>query len=732
MDKILVQTDNTLGKNFVPQDFLSEGKDEYYYRNQDTYWPSNHWRPLTKDEIDLLIKNGNQAANWNSVLVAHEFDCNQLKNNMFYGLVRIGRIKNEILHHQGLKLPAGITNSLIISCDIGDDPALHNVHYLAHYIIGDRCLLFNIDEMLVTNSAKFGNGIIKQGESETDLIWVDLINEAGGRGILPFDGITTADAYLWAKYRDDKNLQENLKNITQSRYDNHRGYYGKIGHKGVIKNTRSIIDVKTGESLFIHGAHKLQNMTINSSMEEPSRIGEGVEAENGIIGYGSQILSGTKVERIIMGNHATIKYGARVFDTYLGDNSTIACCEVLNNLLFPAHEQHHNNSFLIASLIMGQSNLAAGATIGSNHNSRANDNEIQAGRGFWPGLCSSVKHYSRFASFVLLAKADYPYELDVSLPFSLINNNVSKDQLEVMPAYWWLYNMYALARNTWKFQNRDQRIKISQHIEYDYLAPDTVEEIINACRLLEIWTAKARLRHQGTLPTNPDEVELEKLGAELLSNNEAIVNKLDITSENIEKSRRKVVLIKTFRAYHAYTDMLYLYAIKNLINYLKTNPKADLKSMNNSLECERKSRWVNLGGQIVPAGDVDQLRTDIGNGRLKSWDEIHKRYDELWIKYPLEKQKHAYAVLCYLLRTNSISKGQWNSVLDRAVTIEEFINKQVYITRKKDYDSPFSQITFRNPEEMAAVNGSPEENSFVKQIQQDTEAFKKSVSKVRI
>ena len=61
MDKILVQTDNTLGKNFVPQDFLSEGKDEYYYRNQDTYWPSNHWRSLTKDEIDLLIKNGNQA-----------------------------------------------------------------------------------------------------------------------------------------------------------------------------------------------------------------------------------------------------------------------------------------------------------------------------------------------------------------------------------------------------------------------------------------------------------------------------------------------------------------------------------------------------------------------------------------------------------------------------------------------------------------------------------------------
>jgi hypothetical protein len=104
---------------------------------------------------------------------------------------------------------------------------------------------------------------------------------------------------------------------------------------------------------------------------------------------------------------------------------------------------------------MGQSNIAAGATIGSNHNSRANDSEIIAGRGFWPGLCISLKHSSRFASFTLIAKADYPAELDIPLPFSLVSNNISKDQIEVMPAFWWMYNMYALARNSKKFLLRD-------------------------------------------------------------------------------------------------------------------------------------------------------------------------------------------------------------------------------------------------------------------------------------
>ncbi len=58
--------------------------------------------------------------------------------------------------------------------------------------------------------------------------------------------------------------------------------------------------------------------------------------------------------------------------------------------------------------------------------------------------------------------------------------------------------MYALARNTWKFQNRDKRKNKIQNIEFDSLAPDTIEEIFHARQLLEIWTAKAKLRQQGS------------------------------------------------------------------------------------------------------------------------------------------------------------------------------------------------------------------------------------------
>ena len=83
---------------------------------------------------------------------------------------------------------------------------------------------------------------------------------------------------------------------------------------------------------------------------------------------------------------------------------------------------------------MGQSNIAAGATIGSNHNSRAADGEIQAGRGFWPGLCVSLKHNSKFASFTIIAKGDFPAELNIPIPFSLVSNDIANDQLVIMPA----------------------------------------------------------------------------------------------------------------------------------------------------------------------------------------------------------------------------------------------------------------------------------------------------------
>jgi len=724
MSEVKVLGAEKFGREFIPREYLPEGKDEYYLRNEQVGRPAGYWRRLRAHEIEALVKNGNTCDDWDSIYVGDVFDPHLIMNSEFHGLVRLGRLEEVILEHHELQTPAGITNSRIISCDVGDNAAIHNVRYLAHYLIGSQVILLNIDEMHTTNHAKFGNGIVKEGESEEVRVWIDLINETGGRAVLPFEGMIAADAYLWAKYREDGAFQGKLREITQRQFDARRGFYGTVGDGCVIKNSRIIKDVKIGASCYIKGANKLKNLTILSSAEEPTQIGEGVELVNGIVGLNCHVFYGCKAVRFVLGNNSNLKYGARLVHSFLGDNSTVSCCELLNNLIFPSHEQHHNNSFLIASLVLGQSNLAAGATVGSNHNSRANDGEVQAGRGFWPGLCTTVKHYCRFASFVLLAKGDYPAELDIPLPFSLLSNDTARDRLLVMPGFWWLHNMYALARNSWKFQARDKRKTKTQHIEADSLAPDTVEEMFAAQRLLEIWTGKAQLRQRGEEASRLGEEELRSLGRKLLLAGPDQTAGLEVLGEDMEDSDRPVVLLKVRSGYRAYGQMLHYYAVKNVLGYWKAEGGATLAAMSGALAGPREREWVNLGGQLAPAAEVERLRGEVKSGKLARWADIHQAYDRLWEAYPRQKQRHAWATLCELLGVAGLTGAAWNAALDEAIAIQEYIRDQVYLTRKKDYEDPFRQTTFRNAEEMRAVVGTAEDNSFVKQVRQETEAFR--------
>ena len=718
-------------RKFVPAEFLPEGTDGFYLRNEQVSRPADSWRQLRADEIEVLVKNANTAGDWDTILVTDPFFPHLIKNCEFTGLVRIGRLEEAILSHHDLDVPAGLTNSRIIDCDIGDNVAVHHVRYLAHYIIEDTCMLLNIDEMQCTNHAKFGNGIIKDGEDEDVRIWLDLVNETSTRCVIPFDGMTPGDAYLWARYRDDEALMDRLKEITQKQFDARRGFYGTVADGCVIKNCRTIKDVKVGPSAYIKGANKLKNITINSSSDEPAQIGEGVELVNGIIGYGCHIFYGCKAVRFVLGNNSNLKYGARLIHSYLGDNSTVSCCEILNNLVFPAHEQHHNNSFLASSLILGQSNLAAGVTIGSNHNSRANDGEIQAGRGFWPGLCTTLKHFCRFASFCLLVKGDYPAEMDIPLPFALVANDEASDRLVLMPAFWWLYNMYALARNSWKFHTRDKRIVKVQNIEFDALAPDTVEEIFAALGLLETWTAKAHLAATDESIEDKTEDQLRTLGRELLTGDANATAGLEIIGENIERGGRKAVIVKARQAHQAYRQMLHYYAVKNLLTYIQANGDATLATMRKELAGPRETNWVNVGGQLMPSGDLERIKADVKSGELDNWDAVHAAYDVLWEAYPTVKQRHAHATLLAVLGIKALTDEAWESALDTGLAIQELVADRVYSSRKKDYVNPFRQTTFLSDAEMLAVIGTAEDNSFVKQIRGETAEMADLVAEVK-
>ncbi|MEP6617192.1 MAG: DUF4954 family protein [Ginsengibacter sp.] len=691
---------NNLGYDFIAKKYLPAGKDEYYLRDLQN---DNRiaYRKLTSSEKEILIGNSNSSDDWSKIFVSKAFDPALVKNTKFFGLVRIGKLEPYYLEFHNLRMPVGIYNSTIISSDLGNNICIDNAHYLSHYIIGNEVMIANVNELATTDYAKFGNGIIKEGETEKTRVWMELCNENGGRRVIPFNRMLPADAYMWSKYRDDKQLLKKFVAFTEKEFDNRRGYYGTVGDRTVIKDVDIIKDVIIGTDAYIKGANKLKNLTINSDKERTSQIGEGCELVNGIVGFGCRIFYGVKAVRFVMASHSQLKYGARLINSYLGNNSTISCCEVLNSLIFPSHEQHHNNSFLCASTIMGQSNIAAGATIGSNHNSRSADGEVVAGRGFWPGLCVSLKHNSKFAAFTILAKADYPHEMNIQIPFSLVNNDVSNNRLVIMPGYWFMYNMYALSRNAWKYQDRDKRTEKIQTIEYDYLAPDTINEMIDAIHLLSALV--------------PDK-------------------KGNYFVNGFENNSRPVQVIKVEEAIQLFKELVIFYGACELVNCIMKNKMFSFVELKKYIPTIiQRAEWKNIGGQLMKKEDVDSLKQQIRSGEVVGWQEVHDQYKKFGDEYPHEKLVHAYTALLEMLNITSkqFTHEVFSTVLDAAITTKQWMSKGIYESRAKDYTNPFRKMVFDTKEEMNQVIGKLEDNSFIQQQLAEADEFKKQVKSIR-
>jgi hypothetical protein len=731
MNEIKKSPINSLGYAFIDSRYLPKGKDEYYLRNVQNR-SGIDYRRLTAYEIEVLVRNRNTSSNWNDILVSDAFTPELVQNCKFFGLVRIGRLDPYYLEFHNLRRPVGLYNSTIISCDFGDNVCIDNTNYLSHYIVGNEVMIVNTNEMATTDYAKFGNGVLKEGESESIRIWLEVCNENGGRSIIPFNGMLPGDAWLWSRFRDDKVLQEKFAAFTSAAFDNKRGYYGKVGDRTVIKNCKIIKDVWIGTDAYLKGANKIKNVTINSSGAAMSQIGEGCELVNGIVGFGCRVFYGVKAVRFIMASHSQLKYGARLINSYLGNNSTISCCEVLNSLIFPAHEQHHNNSFLCAALVMGQSNMAAGATIGSNHNSRSPDGEIVAGRGFWPGLCVSLKHNSRFASFILLAKGDYPAELDIPIPFSLVSNDVSMDELVIMPAYWFLHNMYALARNSWKYVDRDKRIDKIQLLEYEYLAPDTVGEIVHALELPERFTGMALVRETGK-PGKYTDAELREMGASLLEHSPGQAEGLEILAEGLENTDRKVRLVKVPQAWAIFKELIAHYSADLVMRFIEERNIGSYNDLLASLPANQVLHsWMNVGGQLIRESEVEKFIGQIHHGKVRNWEQVHHWYGHQAEHYVFDKLAHALAAL---KAVNGISLRKdgpevLGHLLRRSVATREELTKEIYDSRAKDYSNPFRKMVYSGAEEMNAVVGRLQDNGFIKQEKEALRKYRLAVEEI--
>lgn len=682
----------------------------------DSYY-ENH-RKITESEKEQLKRNGNRFSDgaddcfW---VDRESFIPDLIRNCEFRGTVILGRTEAARLHYHDLELDIGLYSSYLENCRIGNNCVVRNVRYLSNYSIGDRVILFNIEEMSCTPHSKFGNGILKQGEPESDRIWIDVRNENGGRAVLPFEGMLTGDAWLWSRFRDDKELLNRFFEMTERGNDRQQNVFGIVEEKTVIKNTRLIKDAKIKSGAYIKGALKLKNITVCSSPEEPSQIGEGVEMVNGIMGAGSKVFYQAVAVRFVLGRNCQLKYGARLLHSVLGDNSTVSCCELLNNLIFPFHEQHHNTSFLIAAEVMGQSNLAAGVTAGSNHNSRSPDGELTAGRGFWPGLSASFTHNSRFASFCLASRGTYRQQLDIVYPFSLIS--IVNNDLKIVPAFWFSSNMYAIARNRSKFQARDRRVVKKPYIETDPIAPDTVTEMMNAVRRLIRLTEEQKPEYEG------------KAEARLLDASAA-----PFTLRDSEAQKRfGAEIVNPGRACREYRRQLLLFAVRTITERLESENRVLSPSLCAQWETlPLPSGWENVGGQLIPTESVEELRAAVREGKIAGWEEVHSFYEKCGETYGDEKLALAMDVVRFLYRKplSTFTAGETVRLGEEARNAAEDVYRAAAGSRRKDYSDRYRRMVYRNEAEQEAVLKTFEEDSFLRQFRGETDRLCGQISRV--
>lgn len=687
-------------------------------------------RHLTDAEISVLKSNGNinSDSSWQNVFVSAaegEFDPSLIRSAEIHGFLVLGRLVPSTLKFHDLVLEAGVYNSYVENVVLEDDVALRNVAYLSNYRIGSRSIIFNVQEMSCTCHSKFGNGILKQGESENSRIWIGVGNENDGRAVLPFEDMITADAYIWSRYREDAELQKRFVELTEYGQSKELDTFGIVGQDVIIKNSSLLKDAKIGDCCYIKGAFKIKNVTVLSSEEEPSQIGEGVELVNGIMGFGSKVFYQAVAVRFVIGRNCQLKYGARLLNSVLGDNSTISCCEILNNLIFPFHEQHHNSSFLIASTLCGQTNIASGATIGSNHNSRSPDGEMFAGRGFWPGLCSDFKHNSRFACFTLVSKGSFQHELNIKYPFSLVASNGEQKCITIIPAYWFLYNMYAIARNKSKFTKRDKRVKKVQHIETDPLAPDSIQEVTWALGRIVELTGQYLVKkgwERAVKAESPE--ELQQVAADFLHKNSDV----DFSLCDFEAQKKYGAEIhKPVRAYKMYRKIIKYFACSVLVEYCTLfNTRIDreeLKIITTQLPLYTK--WVNVGGQIIPEKKLEELFEKIKSRKIENWSQVHAFYDKCQKEYLIYRTNYAIYLLerLYSMKVRDFTPEIFQDIIADTTEISREMLNAAHSSREKDFIDEFRKITFRNDEEMAAVLGTMEDNEFLSEMKEKTEKF---------
>lgn len=434
-------------------------------------------RALTVAEIAQLERQGNVCPDWSRVLVAPDFDPAPVGYNSFLGDVVLGAFKRGAPRRNGL--PPGVFGSTLRDAVVEDDASIHRCPLVSGYCISSGATVFD-STLTFDGPSTQGNGTeitagIESGGREIalladlDLPWIVhiLANRADG---------ALREAY--ARYTADY--------LAACRHDS-----GYLGRGALVRHCTRIENSWIGDGAELSGVRLLRESTVHCSSEEPAVLGDGVIVEHSIVQHGAKIESGAVVQRTLIMEYAMVEHHARVDQSVIGPNSSIGEGEVNASLIGPFVGAHHQSLLIAAWWPGGRGNIGYGANVGSNHTSRAPDQEVWPGEGMFFGLSCSIKLPANFreSPYTVIATGVTTLPQRLCFPFSLILEpgeqlpGVSPAINRLIPAWGLSNNLYGLLRNETKFCSRNRARR--HHFDFSLFRDDILQLMKDAVRRLE-------------------------------------------------------------------------------------------------------------------------------------------------------------------------------------------------------------------------------------------------------
>jgi hypothetical protein len=636
---------------------------------------------LNEKQIPQLSSQRCTATDWRQVRIAAHCDVSRFNDAHFSGTVRIG--DNSGTHSvDGVELDCGIYGATVANCDIGDHVRIANIgSVLSNYIIENNVVIQDVAALTADGNATFGNGV-----------GLETINEGGGRVVRIINDLTSQTAYVQAMSRHSTEFTKKLEELVEAKVKEAKAERGRVGDGARVLHCGTIHNVSFGPRAFIHGAQFLENGTVNSCVEHPTEIGEGVQARSFILSEGARVESGAILDKVFVGQN--VKMGKQ----YSAENSLFfANCEAFHGeavSLFagPYTVTHHKSTLLIAGLFSFYN--AGSGTNQSNHMYKLGP--VHQGvleRGSKTGSFSYLLFEAHIGAFGVVIGKHYS-NLDLpNLPFSYIFEEAGASK--IVPAM----NLVSVGtvRDGEKWPKRDGRKAPWKRdlIVFDVFSPYTVEKMRRGRDELTELSRKE----------SKDKLTLSYGGAQ-------------ISRQSLEKGVKRYSL-----AVNRYLIQKVMEKIRDAAAQY-TNWHSVIDSLKPVSALRSASDWQDLAGLLTPRERQAELESQMVNGSVGSYDALLAEFQKMYDGYRAYEWQYVFETYAkeFGVQLTAATKGDLLAAADMWEEAEGSLQRMILEDSKKEFGDfahigyGLDQVEENKKKDFEAVRGTSETNSVVQKL----------------